>query len=76
MHGMDHFPESERPPLWLVFYAFRIMVAAGLGMLAMGLWGSFLWWRKKIDQPGFVSYCSGSGRGARVYRCGDRMDHG
>ena len=52
LHGIDHFPESERPPLWLVFYAFRIMVGAGLGMLAMGVWGPFLWWRKKLDTPG------------------------
>ncbi|MFN3911230.1 cytochrome ubiquinol oxidase subunit I, partial [Hyphomonas sp.] len=32
--------------------AFRIMVACGLGMLAMGVWGSFLWWRGRLDKPG------------------------
>ena len=52
LHGIDAWPESERPPMWIVFWAFRIMVGCGLAMLAMGLWGLFLWWRKRLDQPG------------------------
>lgn len=53
LRGIDAFEVSERPPMWPVFWAFRIMVACGLGMLAVGLWGCFLWWRGRLDNPGF-----------------------
>ena len=52
LHGLDHWPQTERPPTWPVFWSFRIMVACGLGMLGVGLWGCFLWWRGQIDKPG------------------------
>ena len=52
LKGVDAWPASEQPPMWPVFWAFRIMVGCGLAMLAMGLWGSFLWWRGRIDTPG------------------------
>ena len=52
LKGIDAWPASEQPPMWPVFWAFRIMVGCGLAMLAMGLWGSFLWWRGRIDTPG------------------------
>lgn len=56
LKGLDAFPETERPPIWLPFYAFRIMVASGLGMLGIGIWGLFLWWRKKLDTPGLFHW--------------------
>lgn len=52
LKGLDAFPESERPPVWPVFWSFRVMVGAGLGMLGLGLWGLFLWWRGRLDEPG------------------------
>lgn len=52
LKGLDSFAESERPPLWIVFWSFRIMVGSGLGMLAVGLWGCFLWWRNQLDHRG------------------------
>ena len=39
--GLTEVPAEDRPPVAIVFWAFRIMVGAGLGMLAMvglGLW--------------------------------------
>ncbi len=52
LRGLDVFPQGERPPVLLPFYAFRVMVAAGLGMLGIGIWGCLLWWRKRLDVPG------------------------
>ena len=52
LHGLEHFEASETPPIWLPFWSFRIMVGAGMALLALGLWGLFLWWRGRIDQAG------------------------
>src|SRR6188768_3762515 len=46
--GLKSVPPSERPPVVPVFFAFRIMVGIGLTMIAIGLFGAFLWWRGKL----------------------------
>ncbi|MCA8900373.1 MAG: cytochrome ubiquinol oxidase subunit I [Hyphomonas sp.] len=51
--GLDAFEPDDLPPLWLPFWGFRIMVACGLGMLAMGLWGCLNWLRGRLDRPGW-----------------------
>ncbi len=56
LQGMDAFAETERPPFWMVFWSFRLMVGAGLALLTLGLWGLFLWWRKRLDQPGLYHW--------------------
>ena len=43
IEGLKAFPEDERPPVAIPFFAFRIMVGIGLLMLAVGLWS--LWAR-------------------------------
>jgi len=43
--GLDSVPASERPPVAIVFFAFRIMLAVGFFMIAAALYGAFLWWR-------------------------------
>jgi cytochrome d ubiquinol oxidase subunit I len=48
--GLDQFEPQERPPVWIVFWSFRIMVAMGLIMLALGLWGAFNWIAKRLDR--------------------------
>ncbi|WP_084420001.1 cytochrome ubiquinol oxidase subunit I [Henriciella litoralis] len=52
MLGLKDFAKEDRPPVFMVFWAFRIMVGAGLCMLGLGLWGAFLWWRGRIDKAG------------------------
>ena len=52
LQGLNEFAREDRPPLWLTFWAFRIMVASGLGLLALGVWGCVLWWRRRLDTPG------------------------
>jgi cytochrome d ubiquinol oxidase subunit I len=36
--GLKAWPEDERPPSVIVFWSFRVMVALGLAMVAIGLW--------------------------------------
>jgi cytochrome d ubiquinol oxidase subunit I len=70
--GLRDWPASERPPVAVVFFAFRIMVALGFLMAAVGLVGAFLRWRGRLyDTPwlhrimvvmapaGFVSVLAG-----------------
>lgn len=49
LQGLDAFAPEERPPVWITFWAFRIMVAMGVIMLALGLWGAMAWVLKRID---------------------------
>jgi cytochrome d ubiquinol oxidase subunit I len=41
--GLDTVPDSEQPPVAIVFWSFRIMVGIGFLMLGIGLWS--LWAR-------------------------------
>ncbi|MBQ1542976.1 cytochrome ubiquinol oxidase subunit I [Caulobacter sp. CCUG 60055] len=43
--GLKAFAKEDRPPVGLVFWAFRVMVGLGLLMIALGFWGAWLWWR-------------------------------
>lgn len=43
--GLNSVPASERPPVKIVFFGFRIMLAVGLFMIVAALLGAFLWWR-------------------------------
>ncbi len=47
--GLDQFAEQDRPPVWITFWAFRIMVGMGLIMLTLGLWGVAAWALKRLD---------------------------
>ena len=49
LEGLDAFAPSERPPVWITFWAFRIMVGMGLIMLALGVWGAFAWLTRRLD---------------------------
>jgi cytochrome d ubiquinol oxidase subunit I len=41
--GLDQIPRGDQPPVFIVFWSFRLMVALGLLMTALGLWGAWLW---------------------------------
>lgn len=51
--GLKDFKPEERPPVVPVFFAFRAMVAAGLVMIAIGLYGALLWWRGRLFERGW-----------------------
>ena len=43
--GLKAFPPEDRPPVFIVFWAFRVMVGLGVAMIALGAWGVWLYWR-------------------------------
>jgi cytochrome bd ubiquinol oxidase subunit I len=46
--GIDQFPPSDVPPLWLTFVSFHNMVVLGGLFILMMMLGVFLWWRRKL----------------------------
>ena len=46
--GLDTIPDDEEPPVEIVFWSFRIMVAIGFAMLGLGIWSLFARFRKKL----------------------------
>jgi cytochrome d ubiquinol oxidase subunit I len=50
--GLDQFAPEDRPPVWLTFWAFRVMVAMSLVMVGLGLWGAAAWALKRLDRTG------------------------
>ena len=46
--GLLSVPAKDRPPVKVVFFAFRIMLGLGFFMIAMALLGAFLWWRGSL----------------------------
>ena len=41
LYGLDTIPDDEEPPVAIVFFSFRIMVAIGFAMLGVGFWSLF-----------------------------------
>ena len=50
MAGLDTVPDDEQPPVAIVFWSFRIMVAIGLAMLGLGLWSLLARLRGKMHE--------------------------
>ena len=48
LDGLDTIPDDEQPPVGIVFWSFRVMVAIGFGMLGIGLWSLFARWRGRL----------------------------
>ena len=51
--GLKDFKPEDRPPVLPVFFAFRVMVGIGMAMIAIGITGAFLWWRKSLFEAGW-----------------------
>jgi cytochrome d ubiquinol oxidase subunit I len=43
--GLKAFAREDQPPVFPVFWAFRVMVGLGLATIGLGLWGAWLMWR-------------------------------
>jgi cytochrome bd ubiquinol oxidase subunit I len=57
--GLKAFPEDDRPPVAIVFWAFRVMVGVGVLMLAVVAWGAWLRLRGRLfDSPAFLFVCN------------------
>ncbi len=47
IRGLDSF-STEAPPVAIVFWAFRIMVALGFWFILLAFWGGYRWWRGEL----------------------------
>ncbi len=55
IQGLNEFAPEEQPPVWIVFWAFRVMVGIGLLMIAIALIGLLLRRKGKFHQhTGFL----------------------
>lgn len=45
--GLKDFAPQDRPPVFIVFWAFRVMVGLGILMIGLGAWGGWLLWRTR-----------------------------
>ena len=48
--GLDEFPKEERPPVFLPFATYHIMILLGLVFIALGAWGLGLLAKKKLGR--------------------------
>jgi cytochrome d ubiquinol oxidase subunit I len=56
--GLKEWPREERPPVAVVFWAFRIMVGLGCLMILTGIFAALLYWRKRLfDTRWFQRWC-------------------
>ncbi len=48
--GLDTVPDADEPPVTVVFWSFRIMIAIGFAMLGIGVWSLWRRWRGTLYQ--------------------------
>jgi len=69
--GLKDVPREDRPPVWPVFFSFRIMVGIGFLMLGLGLWSLYLRWKGRLyENRWFLRACTAmtpSGFGAVLF---------
>lgn len=62
IQGLDAWPREDQPPPFIPFFGFRIMVGLGLLMIALGLVGAWLTWRRRLfDSVWFLRFCVAMG---------------
>jgi cytochrome d ubiquinol oxidase subunit I len=47
IRGLEEF-EGPQPPVAIVFWSFRIMVALGFWFVVLAVWGGYRWWRDEL----------------------------
>ena len=53
--GLNYFPEDERPTaLNAIFQFYHLMVAIGMALIGLSLYGGWLWWRGKLFEKRWV----------------------
>jgi len=48
LDGLDTIPDAEEPPVTIVFFSFRVMIAIGFAMLGLSLWGALQRFRGRL----------------------------
>jgi cytochrome d ubiquinol oxidase subunit I len=49
VQGLDNIKPQDRPPVVVPFYAFRVMVASGMALVLVALWGTLLIVRRRFS---------------------------
>ena len=50
--GLDTIPNADQPPVFIVFWSFRVMVGLGFLMLGLGAWSAWARWHGRLyDMP-------------------------
>lgn len=52
--ALKSFPPEERPPVWPIFFSFRVMVGIGLLMVLLAAVGTIQWVRGRLFRPGLL----------------------
>jgi cytochrome d ubiquinol oxidase subunit I len=61
VQGLSDFPADQRPPVWPVFFAFRLMVGIGFAMLGIVAFGWWLHRRGRLfETVWFLHICQGA----------------
>ena len=45
--GLNEFPADQRPPVAIVHFAFQIMIACGVAMMLIAIWGALRYFMKR-----------------------------
>lgn len=53
IRGLETF-STNSPPVAIVFWAFRIMVALGFWFILLAVWGAYRWWRGELFDDGLL----------------------
>jgi cytochrome d ubiquinol oxidase subunit I len=56
--GLDTIPDDEQPPVFIVFWSFRIMVGLGLLMVGLGAWSLWARWRGTLFTSRALHRCA------------------
>ncbi|WP_457646903.1 cytochrome ubiquinol oxidase subunit I [Profundibacter sp.] len=56
--GLDTVPDADEPPVTVVFWSFRIMIAIGFAMLGIGIWSLWRRWRGTLYQDKWLHRAS------------------
>jgi len=58
IQGLSNWAPEDQPPMTIIFYAFRVMVAIGLAMILTGIFAVILYFRKRLfDTRWFQYWC-------------------
>jgi cytochrome d ubiquinol oxidase subunit I len=58
VRGLKDWKREDRPPVAIPFFSFRLMVGVGLAMLALVIYGGWVWRRGRLaDARGFHLLC-------------------
>lgn len=52
--GLDTIDDKDEPPVAIVFWSFRIMIALGFAMLGLGMWSLWARWRKVLYRDSWL----------------------